>query len=116
MFTEFSSEPEYKHLSKEVEKQGEQLQFDEMMVIHVQDAENLMIVDVPIINTAADEAHLCICRDVDSGEIIDATLEYDKKNDDEEAVVKTTRTLVGDSQFKETTQQITPDTFRDSMW
>ncbi|WP_135829765.1 hypothetical protein [Halorussus halobius] len=106
-----SKEPEYGQLKEEVLRRGEALRPEEAMVARVDGAENVVLADVPLADTDADEGHLAIVRNVETGEITAAALEYE--NDREGKTEQTTLELTDGSSFEETTRMFDPDTPND---
>lgn len=111
-FESLSAESKYGQLEDRVVERGERLRPDEATVIHVDGDMSVLMADVPIGTTEADEAHLCIGRNTETGEVLEASLEYDEQVDDE-TIEKTVLDATAGTSFEETTQRLTPDTFRD---
>jgi hypothetical protein len=111
-FESLSAGSKYGQLEDRVVERGERLRPDEATVIRVDGDISMLIADIPIGTTEADEAHLCIGRNTETGEVLEASLEYDEQVDGE-TIEKTILDATAGTSFEETTQRLSPDTFRD---
>lgn len=108
---DLSTEPEYDQLKDEVLRRGEALRPEDVIGIRVDGEQHAVLADVPLADTDADEGHLAIGRNVETGEIIAAALEYETERDGK--TEQTTLELTDGSSFEETMRVFDPETPND---
>ncbi|WP_132056746.1 hypothetical protein [Halorussus amylolyticus] len=111
MLEDLSTEPKYDQLKDEVLRRGEALRPEDVIVVRVDGEQHGVIADVPLADTDADEGHLAIGQNVETGEITLAALEYENERDGK--TEETTLELTNSSSFEETTRVFDPDTLND---
>ncbi|WP_135829766.1 twin-arginine translocation signal domain-containing protein [Halorussus halobius] len=104
VFEDLSKEPKYDQLKKKVIQRGETLLPEEALIARVDGEQNVVLADVPLADTDADDGHLAIVRNAETGEITAAALEYENEQDGERT--RTTLELTDGSSFEEKTEKI----------